>query len=161
MLYAFDLDGTLFDTREIVKRCYGEWVDMPPDAFGKSWREWLVPLCNGDLERAAWIHNEKNKVYASVLAIGRPKAMKLLSLYLTLEKSDQDVWIITGASADAVAALMRPYTQKSRSRVELSREQKIQWMNSRIINGIMFEDDLEAAEQMRKETRWTVYHSPQ
>lgn len=161
MLYAFDLDGTLFNTKALVKRCYEEFgIEMPADAFGKTWREWLIPLCGGDELKAQWVHDEKNTLYAKLAAIGVAKPLPLFYLYVTI--ADWSV-ILTGASQVAALALLNRFPEvncRVQMNCEMTRVQKINWMNQRI-NGIMFEDDILAAEQMRKETQWTILHSPQ
>ena len=59
MTYLFDLDGTLVNTRLAVKEAYRQvGIEMPDDAWGKPWTEWL---------NNKFAHDAKAKIYPDVL----------------------------------------------------------------------------------------------
>lgn len=169
MLYAFDLDGTLFDTKPIVLQAYrSAGVEPPEDWFGKSWREWLPAMCASS-ENAERIHKIKNKHYAAIIHTVRRLPLfdlfcKLVECSNTLvDYTRAEVVVLTGASSEAVNLLWDFYAIPRGVAVftELSVNSKIVWMSRSAMPGIMFEDDIVAAQQMRKETKWTIFHSPQ
>lgn len=162
MLYAFDLDGTLFDTRKAVEEAYLQiGLVMPVGAYGKSWREWLPQLFADDLEQATYWHDQKNKKYLSLVST-MVKPLPLYSLFATLVRcGGAEVILLTGASYEAVHVLSQEYVSIKFIEwyTEQSVDSKIKQLNiSR--TGIMFEDDIDAAQRMRKETKWTIFHSP-
>ena len=60
---VFDVDGVLVDTRELVVQAYRDvGVEMPENAWGLPWHEWL-PALVGDDGRAAELHREKTRRY--------------------------------------------------------------------------------------------------
>jgi phosphoglycolate phosphatase-like HAD superfamily hydrolase len=67
-LLAFDVDGTIADTRDLSAKAYAEvGVAVPDGAWGVRWQVWLTDLLGGDLERATDTHARKTAIYASVL----------------------------------------------------------------------------------------------
>lgn len=89
--YAFDLDGTLVDTREAVRQAYlCAGVSMPDEAWGLPWETWLE-------DPAA--HDRKNAAYPDCL---RRYAVKLPLLDVCRRLGGV---VITGASAGAVSAI--------------------------------------------------------
>ncbi len=146
MFYAFDLDGTLVDSRATVLQAYRlVGVEPPPDFFYRPWKEWLH-----DEEK----HQQKNAVYLGMLKHVKP--LPLMSLYHTLICPRL---IMTGASKLAAMAIATKFSLDQRSLIyELSVEDKIRRMNA-MRSGIMFEDQLDAATKMRKETQWTICHT--
>lgn len=62
-----DVDGTIIDSRALVRRAYAEvGVDMPDDAWGRPWNEWLIELV-GSARGADLIHNAKIYAYERLL----------------------------------------------------------------------------------------------
>jgi hypothetical protein len=149
VLYAFDLDGTLIDSREAVLTAYrAVGVEPPPDFFGKSWREWLLDPVK---------HKAKNAVYLKMIEEGLVKELPLLELYRTLDRYEH-AYILTGASLEAGAAIVKRWGfAQDRTYFGLSLDNKLQWMQF-YRQGIMFEDNEFAVRRMRKETRWTICH---
>lgn len=147
MLYAFDLDGTLIDSKPVVLEAYRSvGIEPPSDFFLKTWREWLP-----DAQK----HDEKNKMYLKLLY--KIKPLPLLELYRSLEGR---CMIMTGASKVAVLAIAKQFGLDTKTTLcQMSIAQKIHQMNIFTSSGIMFEDQHEAAEQMRRETRWTICHT--
>src|SRR4029077_19825013 len=143
MLYCFDLDGTLIDSREVLIEAYRSvGVEPPSDFFVKSWREWLP-----DPE----LHRKKNEIYLKIIHKIRP--LPLMQLYHSLEGH---AMIMTAASRAAVKAVARQFQLDSSTIMcEMSVSTKIHTMNLIPNPGIMFEDQKEPAERMRKETKWT------
>jgi hypothetical protein len=148
MLYAFDLDGTLIDSEQVVLSAYREvGVEPPADFFTRSWREWL----NDEK-----LHNDKNRVYLTKLHLIEP--LPLMRLY-------KDLWrwrpaILTGASSVPVDVIADMFDLKRKDiYTEMSIADKIAMMNRQPYKGIMFEDQLTAAKRMRRQTKWTICHT--
>lgn len=152
MLYAFDLDGTLVDTRQAVLRAYMDvGVTPPDDFFVRPWHTWLTSYENNQAK-----HDAKNARYRELMHLVRP--MPLLELFRELSRHNKVV--LTGASKDAVHTIYTHFDIKcSKTLWGLTVDQKIGYMNSFGDRGIMFEDQLQAADKMRKETKWTICHT--
>lgn len=146
MMYAFDLDGTLIDSRKAVLQAYHDvGVTPPDDFFMKPWRDWLKD------EEA---HKAKNRRYLELIPMIRE--LPLMDLYRRLSSP----LIMTGASRDAVKAIADHFGLASdRIISEMNIRGKIRIMNQSRAPGIMFEDQPDAAETMRKETKWTICHT--
>jgi hypothetical protein len=149
MLYSFDLDGTLIDSREAVYASYVEvGVSPPADFFSRPWQEWL----NDET-----LHNRKNVVYVQKIPLIKP--LPLMELYKDLRSRLHLPTIMTGASKVAAHAIANYFNlDHSLLYSELTVTAKINMMN-RTRSGIMFEDQRESAERMKRETRWTVCHT--
>lgn len=147
MLYAFDLDGTLIDSRSVVLEAYRSvGVEPPSDFFIKTWREWLP-----DAQK----HTAKNEIYLKLIHKIQP--LPLLELYRSL---DGRCMIMTGASMVAATAIAKQFGLNTKTMLcQMSIDQKVHQMNIFSAPGIMFEDQREAAEIMRSKTRWTICHS--
>jgi hypothetical protein len=144
MLYAFDLDGTLADTREAVTIAYRSvGVEPPPDFFGKPWREWLTD---------AALHEAKNQVYREIA----PHYIKPTPLVKLFKLTGG--MIITGASAEAANVVLRAL-HLSRPRylyTQLNMQDKANVLNLHGEEGIVFEDSITIADYLKEKTRWTV-----
>lgn len=108
MLGIFDFDGTLFDTHDAVYAAYAEiGVTMPDDAWGKAWQEWL-PACAPPAEDAfTWAytaHSAKNVAMARHL--GRVRPLPTMEELWRLARGHHDIYIMTGASAEAVTQVL-------------------------------------------------------
>lgn len=159
MYYAFDLDGTLVDTKELIIASYKRvGVTPPEDFFGKPWQEWL-----DDEEK----HRQKNEVYIAMI----PKHLKplpLLSLFQRLIVDDGPggikyaPTILTAASQIAALAILQHLKLECaiyNLHAGLTLQMKINWMNlksSQGEDGIMFEDNIHTVKAMRSNTRWTI-----
>ena len=91
----FDLDDTLFDTKEAVIEAYR--VAGAKDArkyWGKPWQEW----CPG------FIHQQKNHLYPGILAL-KIKPGWAYDFYCNASERGQEIGILTGASKEAVEAV--------------------------------------------------------
>lgn len=65
MTVVFDVDGTLVDTHDHVVEAYRRaGVDMPEDAWHRTWEAWLPALVGGE---AKMIHARKNREYRYLL----------------------------------------------------------------------------------------------
>lgn len=112
--YVFDLDGTLFDTEQLVRRAYlAAGVNMPDDAWGKPAREWL-PALKGPL----WpnYHVRKNEIYNRMLIESPPQRTTAARAMVDLSTGGCETYLLTGASRPAVNLLMhgfQPYHFKT------------------------------------------------
>jgi FMN phosphatase YigB (HAD superfamily) len=129
--YAFDLDGTVFDTRHHVEAAYASvGVMMPAGAWGRTWEEWLIPQCDGDRLLASQLHAKKVQVYDQLLQDQPPEltaAGELLLLMSTKERvlgADFETSVMTGASRGAMNRLLAQAGIVTRSLAHLTVEQK-------------------------------------
>lgn len=101
----FDLDGVLVNTHDLVVKAYRKvGVNMPPDAYGKPWTDWLVEYMRGDLNRAEITHNRKVYKYSQMLH--QIEELPCADLLRNLVASDVPVGVLTGSSrATAVVIL--------------------------------------------------------
>lgn len=107
LLIAFDVDGTLVDTRDLVTKAYADQgVTMPDEAWGQPWYSWL-PNTVGSLSKAIQVHEAKNKSYLKVLTDGDLPVLPATDLAKDLmAEGAVDVGFLTGASDDAVQAIL-------------------------------------------------------
>lgn len=148
MHYAFDLDGTLVDTKYALLEAYrAAGVEPPNDFFGKPFSEWYK-RADADI-----VHYNKNKAYMSLLNLVNP--LPLMELYKTLNYPP----ILTGASHSATTMILKHFQLCPEVvHTEMSVSKKIRLMLA-YESGIMFEDNQEAAQRMRMETKWTICHT--
>jgi phosphoglycolate phosphatase-like HAD superfamily hydrolase len=67
-LVAFDVDGTLVNTRGLVAEAYRAVGVNPPDhAWGLRWQDWL-PAAVGGYDKAQRVHTEKTQAYVKLVA---------------------------------------------------------------------------------------------
>jgi len=139
---AFDLDGTLFDNRDVIFHCYEEAGIIPPENFwGQPAREWL------DNEE---IHEKKNQLYLQRVHLLTPlPPLRLLYRHGGI--------ILTGASYPAVRAIMDIWMLRpEKVFCQQSLGDKIAALNAQPVPGIYIEDQPEIAEIIQRETQWTV-----
>lgn len=143
MEWVFDLDGTLIDSQEAVRRAYeAAGVRMPPEAWGKPWREWL-----GD--EAA--HRRKEALYPEFLRqYARPKA-----LYRTAQRLRAPV--LTGASGAAAKAVQEAFGPLSVALAGATAEAKGRWLAARAAGGFYVDDLLHDDPRLRRQaTQWSL-----
>lgn len=157
MRYAFDLDGTLVDSREAILSAYHlAGANPPPNFFMLSRDQWLVG------PSAEEVHKAKNKIYIKSIPT-MVRRLPLMDLYEALCWEERvEITILTGASREAARAVMKAHSRKPYYKNDMicgiTVSEKIAWMNDGDI-GIMFEDQEEAAKRMKKETQWTICHT--
>lgn len=67
-LLCCDVDGTVFNSRELVRRAYQEvGVTQPDGAWGRRWQDWLIDYFDGDEGRALTAHAQKTQRYMELL----------------------------------------------------------------------------------------------
>lgn len=143
--WVFDLDGTLVDTREAVRRAYEyAGVTMPADAWGRPWHEWLT---GPDASRK---HAVKNQVYMKTLGLfGRP-----LPLLQLVEEGGYPV--ITGASHIAVETIIIKWAPRLNVALrQATLEDKVRWLGRRV-PGAYVDDDVRCRQIIEEKTRWQV-----
>lgn len=96
--FIYDLDGTLLDSRDAVRRAYAEvGVTMPDDAWGRPWQTW----CGVEP------HSRKVVVYDRMLKAGEVSTFPSLDVVREQLARNEHVGILTGASHEAVRAFIR------------------------------------------------------
>lgn len=97
-LPVFDFDGVLVDSKENVFEAYRRvGVQMPEDAWGKAWWEWLPQMVGSD-ETAMQLHNAKILAYGNLPFTLLPAA----KTFWRIVKAGLDAYLLTGASYDVV-----------------------------------------------------------
>lgn len=149
-MWVFDLDGTLVDTRRAVLDAYGRaGVNMPEDAWGLPWQDWLItPEGRPDFAR----HALKNAAYPDCVA----RLARRLDL-LEFAVSNRCP-ILTGASRPAVEAIeacfgvtlnVRGYSMKVGD--------KVSWLRGEgDVYSVYVDDDENARRTIRVATSWRV-----
>lgn len=108
--YVFDLDDTLFLTKDLVVKAYlRAGVVMPEDAWGKPAYEWL-PQIAGRL----WMntHVSKNEIYTRILLASPPERTTAARAMVDLSLGGCETYVLTGASKAATNVLLsgfQPY----------------------------------------------------
>ena len=106
MHFAFDVDGVIADTHALVRLAYRRaGVEMPIEAWGRPWREWLIELC-GDADKAHHIHSRKTRFYTGMLQEGLATPLPACNVVRRLVAMRHDVHLITSASPAAATALL-------------------------------------------------------
>lgn len=146
MFYAFDLDGTLFDTRDAVLSAYkAVGVEPPPDFFGKPWHLWLS-------DHVA--HRAKNRMYPKMFHLVTP--LPSLEIYRMIPTAHKT--ILTGASAESATALCNHFDVGTTGlETEMTLDDKVRYLAT-LDPGIYFDDDTHAIQEIRRRTEWTTHH---
>lgn len=106
--YVFDLDGTLFDTRERVRQAYlAVGVIMPDDAWGQPATVWLPEMVGW--KRWKQIHDRKTEIYLADLRRYPPPRTTAASAMIELALSGCETYVITGATRSAAQALLEGF----------------------------------------------------
>jgi FMN phosphatase YigB (HAD superfamily) len=146
-LLCFDLDGTLLDNKQAVIEAYRvAGVEMPPDAWGRPWKEWLFNSNQHDL---------KNAAYPSMLEkYGRPlPALDIMRMWWP------NTHILTGASPGAANAALDFLHVGRHVGIDwgMTTRDKLAWLRQeyRPYEPCLYYDDDEAfLEEVKKETSW-------
>jgi len=152
--YAFDLDGTLLDTKDAVRQAYVDAGVSPPlDFFGKPFVEWF----KGTEEEAKALRKAKAAAYRTRIYEGMVTALPLLSLYRHLAATDRQPIILTGASYESVYLLAEKFRlQVGTILAGCGVKDKASFLNQYDTAGIMFEDNVESSKYLRAATGWTI-----
>lgn len=103
---VFDLDGCLIDSRQAVREAYRRaGVEMPPGAWGRPWRDWLIHACEDDEDEARRVHNIKNEIYPEMIR-RHARQLPLATYMAALAERGLSCWVITGASHDAAVSAL-------------------------------------------------------
>lgn len=144
MNLAFDLDGTLADTKAVVRLAYlqaGAGEHVVDAGWGKPWRQWC----------SLQVHQRKIECYRKL--IPTIQALQLINLF-----QDFKSFVLTGASAEASQAVCDHIGVRPRQIFpELTTGGKIEILKS-MGTGIYYDDDLEACLLISNLTEWTVCH---
>lgn len=146
MLIAFDLDGTLLDTRAAVREAYVQAGVIPPDDWwGQPWTQWLSdPVA----------HQRKNEIYQQI-APQMVRALPLLQLSRTVPH-----YIVTGCSAAAYSMLCKLFHLAPVDvYVGQTLPQRIATLRRLGPVGMYFDDHLPTAQAVQEQTGWTCYHA--
>lgn len=144
MHYAYDLDGTLADTRRAVVEAYrAVGVEPPENFFGKPWREWLTDSA---------LHDRKNAIYPQYVR----KYVRPTHLVDTFKATGG--LIITGASNEAARIVLDSIGLEDAIMVfsELSMQGKANLLNGLSEEGVVFEDSEIISAYLKENTKWTV-----
>lgn len=104
MTVAFDVDGTLVDTRWHVTEAYRRaGVELPDDAWHRSWEEWL-PALVGD--EARMIHSRKNREYRYLLDEKPLRILPAGEIVKSGALRDTPVFALSAGSEQAIRAAL-------------------------------------------------------
>lgn len=149
-ILAFDLDGTLADTRRAVEQAYVlAGVCPPEDWWGRPWREWL---------RDEVAHARKNVIYQEI-APQLITATKLADLCRTNQRKSV---VLTGASRPAAEIVLATLAISPVELVcEMSSRDKVERLKRYVVAGTYYDDDPATIKLVKKETKWkTVLYRP-
>lgn len=145
MQLAFDLDGTLADTKEAVIESYiraGAPREQVEANWGKPWKVW----CDAEM------HARKNQIYLRD-CIGRVKRLPPVNLF-----ANKFSIILTGASLVAAEAVCKRLGIRPREIFpELTAEGKANLLDG-LFPGLFIDDDAAACEAVRRRGKWHVLH---
>lgn len=146
MLLAFDLDGTLLDTREAVRHAYVlAGVTPPDDWWGQPWTQWLSDPA---------VHQRKNEIYQEIA----PQMVRPLPLLLLARRVPH--YIVTGCSAAAYLMLRHLFHLTPLDvYVGQTLPQRIATLQRLGAAGLYFDDHLPTAQAVQEQTGWTCYHA--
>lgn len=155
---VFDLDGTLADTEELVRRSYElVGVTVPVDAWGKPASEWL-PAIEGD----DWheVHRLKNVAYDVLLNKEGVKELPAAHLCKSLaDDKDYDVRILTGASLKAATKVRKSLGLARVPFMSVGATVDMKVALLRAMNpGVYLDDNYDACSRVSDETDWTVLY---
>jgi phosphoglycolate phosphatase-like HAD superfamily hydrolase len=145
MLLAFDLDGTLADTRIAVREAYiraGAPAHLIDANWGKPWAGWT------DQET----HARKNAIYLRD-TINLVKRLPPMNLF-----QNKTSIILTGASLVAAEAVCKKLGLRPRNIFpELTAEGKADILDD-MFPGMFIDDDAECCAAVSRRGKWSVLH---
>ena len=106
---TFDMDGVLIDSTAALQAAYlSVGVEMPADALGKPWKQWLVGYCDGDYTWAATLHERKTAVYPEIL---RQYGRRLpgVDVLVRCDTQGLGVAVVTYAASDTALTVVRDF----------------------------------------------------
>jgi phosphoserine phosphatase len=105
-VFVFDIDGTLADTRPLVKEAYRlAGVEMPDHVWGQPWHAWLYNRTESRAH-AVSVHTRKTEAYLKLLATRPPRKLPAVAVAQRLIADGHHVQFITGASSKAARAVL-------------------------------------------------------
>ena len=145
MLYAYDLDDTLADTKLAVIRAYEQAGITPPEEFwGQPWQAWLEDES---------IHARKIQIYPGIVR-RYVKPLPLADLF-----RQTGGYILTGASIESAQAVTEHLNlQPIALMCNLDADGKALILNSLAETGIYFDDHLPTCRTVEEKTGWTPVH---
>lgn len=115
-MIAFDVDGVIIDSRELVTSCYAQvGVDIPDDAWGRPWHEWLD---DGEL------HARKTQLYVEAIEDGLATWLDGRDIVAYYLRKGSPVCFVTGASFRAFEIIWRMSGLRS---VAMSASNPVRW----------------------------------
>lgn len=120
-LAIFDLDGTLFDTREVNYLAYKKafylvekqfdvtYEEFNANCFGKNYKDFITDFFGLSLIEAEEIHEYKKKAYESFLSVGVKKNDSLFDILHALS-SQYYIALVTTASRKNVNDIMECFS---------------------------------------------------
>lgn len=141
--HAFDLDGTLADTKEAVLRSYrAAGVEPPPDFWGRPSKEWLQDNL---------AHRRKNELYKQLA----PLLIKIMPAFEIAKQNEKNCIVMTGASRSAAEVVLKSIGLKPvELHCGLTATEKVEILNKRQDPGIYYDDDLSTIVMVQEETSW-------
>lgn len=140
--YFFDLDGTLFDTAELVRRAYAfAGVEMPREAWGLPARAWLIELVGE--KHWKWVHEKKQHYYVRLLREHPPVRTTACRAMIELALSGVETYVVTGASREAATLLLGGLQQYHYRLLatDCTRDRKMEVMQRIGLNDAVYVDD--------------------
>lgn len=146
MLYVYDLDGTLIDSKIAVEESYkAAGVSPPPDFWGKPFSAW-----SGDWRA----HEMKNELYPEMLK--KYGARKFCADLMATTEG----YILTGASYDAALYAIQ-FLGLSDATLGIYDEcddaRKLRKLEE-LGEGIYFDDDFRFCQRVKELTTWQAIH---
>lgn len=147
LLYAYDLDGVLIDSRRATLEAYAiAGVVPPPDFYHRSWQSWTTPEVHA------------RKTAALPLVAGKQTITELP----LLEFAHKNGGTILSMCSDEALAITRPmFGLDSIGPIlnKLSVERRLEYLKNATLNlegvdYIYFDDNAEFCELVSKHTRW-------
>jgi phosphoglycolate phosphatase-like HAD superfamily hydrolase len=161
-LVAFDIDGTLADTRGLVKESYRlAGVDMPDHVWGAPWSSWLYARTESRAQ-AVSIHARKTEIYLKLINDRPPRKLPAVLVAKALIRDGITVKFLTGASPRAARAILEQcqlttdgligYSCTSTDKIELLKDEDPRF-------GLYVDDDLRAGQVVSRGAKYEFLHA--
>lgn len=158
--FIFDIDGTLADTRPLVKEAYRlVGIDMPDHVWGAPWTSWLHNRTKSRAH-AAYVHAQKTEVYLKLINDRPPKKLVAVQIAHRLINRGHYVQFVTGASSSAARAILGQ-CQLSTNRLigySCTITDKIELLGEYDI-GLYIDDDLRAGQTISRSSGYGFLHA--